>query len=420
MNIKSRICIVIVLFCLLPLTSCAQKPAVDLDKIFTFADEQTKRLLSELDHSGTEFPRSMHNDKKLKTNSLTSWTNGYFPGSLWYLYEYTKDQYWKDEALLWTHKLEPIQHYARHHDIGLVMYCSYGNANRILGNDLYKDVLVTTSKTLCSRFMPKAGIIRSWDRKISRKGTVWNCPVIIDNMMVIEILFYASKVTGDDYYKNIAITHANTTMKNHIRPDYSSYHVVNYDTVTGAILDKDTYQGFAKNSTWSRGQSWGIYGFTMMYRETKDAKYLETARKMADFFINHPNLPKDMIPYWDFNVEQPGYVSDYDYDATRFANGTPRDVSAAAVTCSGLIELSSFLGKDGKKYLNAAEKMLQSMSSPQYTSKAGENANFILDHYVGNMPVLEEVDKPSVYADYYYLEALLRYKRLLEGKKVVD
>ncbi len=412
------------------LLSCNTSPksVVDINKQFAFAAQQTEGLLKNLCDTALQFPLSINSDGNLKTVGIYNWTSGFFPGNLWYIYEYTQDPKWKEEALKWTHKLEPIQYFTRHHDIGFMMYCSYGNAYRITGNEAYKDILVNSAKSLCTRYYPDAGIIRSWNYRKSRKGYDWHCPVIIDNMMNIELLFFASKVTGDDYYKNIAISHAKKTIQNQLRDDFSSYHLVNYDTITGIATGKGTWQGYADNSTWSRGQAWGIYGYTLTYRETKDPEFLDVARKMADFFINHPNLPEDKIPYWDFNAGEEGYVPDFVYD-TNIYPVPPRDVSAAAVTCSALLELSTFLGEDGKKYYQTAEKMLQSMTSPTYMANKGENGNFMLKHFVGSLPAQAtakrnepgkgEVDNPCVYADYYYMEALLRYKRLLEGKTVI-
>ncbi|MGV3509260.1 MAG: glucuronyl hydrolase, partial [Sphingobacteriaceae bacterium] len=260
---------------------------------------------------------------------------------------------------------------------------------------------------------PTVGSIKSWDKVKSWDGkTVWEFPVIIDNMLNLELLFFASKETGDPSFKNIAIKHAETTMKNHLRPDFSSYHVINYDTQTGKIKHKETHQGFSDNSTWSRGQAWGIYGFTMTYRETKDKRFLETAKKMADFFLNHPNLPEDKVPYWDFNANQEGYVPQWKYDRSKYPV-TPRDASAAAITASALIELAQYLDRsEAEKYLEAAEDMLTTLSSPKYRAAPKEIGGFILKHSTGGVPSSAEVDVPLTYADYYYVEAMLRYKNL--------
>jgi unsaturated chondroitin disaccharide hydrolase len=252
----------------------------------------------------------------------------------------------------------------------------------------------------------------SWDGK-----TLWTYPVIIDNMMNLELLFYVSKLTGDPKYKNVAISHADKTMEYHFRDDYSTYHVVDYDSITGDVLHQQTNQGYADNSTWSRGQGWAIYGYALMYRETQDPKYLAHAKGSADFFIDHPNLPEDGIPYWDFNVEQEGYTADWDYERINTLDYIPRDASAASIAASGLLELSTYLeGEERQKYFSAAEHILKSLSSDDYLAKPGTNAGFILEHSVGSFPHNSEIDVPLIYADYYFLEALLRYKKISSTK----
>ncbi len=231
-------------------------------------------------------------------------------------------------------------------------------------------------------------------------------------MMNLELLFFASALTGDPTYRNAAISHADHTLKNHFRSDYSTYHVVDYDPNTGAVLHQQTNQGYADNSTWSRGQGWAIYGYTLLYRETKGSKYLEAAKKAADFYINHPNLPKDKVPYWDFNAGQEGYNPDVDY-ANRKLNYIPRDASAAALVSSALLELSTYAaGADGKRYYEFAESTLKSLSSNEYLAEKGTNGGFLLKHSTGSFPHKSEIDVPLIYADYYFLEALLRYKKL--------
>ncbi len=278
------------------------------------------------------------------------------------------------------------------HDLGFMMYCSFGNAYRLLKDPAYKEVLLTSARSLSTRFNPTVGCIKSWDHG------AFTFPVIIDNMMNLELLTWASRTSGDPSFAKIANTHANTTIKNHFRDDYSSYHVVDYDPVTGAVLQKKTHQGAADSSAWSRGQVWGLYGYTMMYRETKNKVYLNQAKHIADFILNNPQLPADMIPYWDFDA--PGIPN------------VPRDASAGAIAASALLELSRYAGgKDAARYWTAAEKMLTSLTSPAYLAKEGENNNFILMHSVGSLPHNSEVDVPLSYADYYFVEALLRYKQ---------
>ena len=360
----------------------------------------------------SRYPRTTKNGKIVATN-LRDWTEGFFPGCLWYIYEANKEQKWEELALKWTLPMEKLQYLKSHHDIGFLMYCSYGNAYRLTKNEAYKDILVQSAKSLCTRFSETTGCIKSWNYRESwDKKHKWFYPVIIDNMMNLELLYFASEVTGDPTYADIATKHADTTMKNQFRDDYSNYHVVNYVPETGEVEHRGTCQGYADNSAWSRGQAWAIYGYTMVYRMTKDEKYLDFAMKLADYWLEHDNLPKDMVPYWDFNAGQPGYT------AAEWINGrtldavVPRDASAAAVTCSALFELATFKG--GKKYYKPAVKTLKSLASDAYTAPLNTNCNFILKHSVGTIPHNNEIDVPLVYADYYYLEALHRYEASLK------
>ena len=288
------------------------------------------------------------------------------------------------------------------------MYCSFGNAYRLTGNEIYKDILVESARSLCTRFNEKIGCIESWNyRKAWNGKDEWFYPVIIDNMMNLELLYFASKVTGDTIFAHVANTHAETTARNQFREDYSNYHVVNYDEETGRVLHRATCQGFSDNSTWARGQAWAIYGYTMAYRETKRNDFLDMAVRTADFWLNHPNLPEDGVPYWDFNAGQEGYVPDWDYCPEQF-KVVPRDASAGAIAASAFLELADYI-PDGEKYAKAAEHILKSLSSPEYLAETGTNCNFILKHCVVSIPHGNEIDVPLVYADYYYLEALLRY-----------
>jgi unsaturated chondroitin disaccharide hydrolase len=331
--------------------------------------------------------------KQLVTSGTEPWVAGFYPRTLLELYEATKDSVLYNEALRKLKNLEKEQYDKTTHDLGFMMYCSFGNADRIHPKEDYKNILVNSARSLSTRFNKQVGCIRSWDSKPSE------FMVIIDNMMNLELLFAATRFTGDSSFYKIAVTHANTTMRNHFRVDYSSYHLVIYDPETGKVIKKQTVQGAADESAWARGQAWGLYGYTMMYRETKDPKYLAQANHIAHFILNNPNLPKDKIPYWDF-------------DAPAIPN-TAKDASAGAIICSALIELSKYVNKkDGKIYLASAETMLRSLSSPAYLSPVGENGGFILKHVTGNFPKNADIDVPLIYADYYYIEAMLRYKNL--------
>lgn len=382
-----------------------------------FAGRQINLMLKEVD-GDSSFPRTTDAGGKLISTNMYDWTPGFFPGSLWYAYEFSRDSSMKREAIEWTEKLEPLKDFTEHHDLGFMMYCSFGNAYRLTGKEVYKDYLVQAARSLSTRFDKKVGCIKSWNTFRSWHGTaLYHFPVIIDNMMNLELLFFATKVTGDSSYYRTAITHANTTLKNQFRKDHSSYHVICYDTITGKAIAKETAQGYADNSTWARGQAWAIYGYTMTYRETKDPKYLKAAVGMADWYLNNKNLPADMIPYWDFNIKDKGYKP----GVKSYANQTSldyRDASAAAITASGLFELSTYAGKNGKRYRDAAIKMLHSLAGPDYKASEGQNGNFLLKHSVGSIPHQTEIDVPLVYADYYFLEALHRYDQLLKGESL--
>ncbi|WP_294187515.1 glycoside hydrolase family 88 protein [uncultured Sphingobacterium sp.] len=413
---------IIFLYLVVTLFSCqqnnAQNPVASSDFVasdFALAKDQYQLLLGSRD-----FPRTLDTAGRVVGTDEWDWTGGFFPGALWYIYEYTKDPEVKANATIWTEKLEKAKDLTQHHDIGFVMYCAYGNALRLETNPdkikQYQQILVHSAQSALKRFDPKVGLIKSWNEKASWDGkTVWKYPVIIDNMMNLELLFFASELTGDPKYKHAAISHADHTLKNHFRSDYSTYHVVDYDPNTGAVTHQQTNQGYADNSTWSRGQGWAIYGYTLLYRETREDKYLEAAKKAADFYMNHPNLPKDRVPYWDFNAGQQGYRPDVDY-SNRKLKVIPRDASAAALVSSALLELSTYTsGADAKRYFDFAEGTLKTLSSSEYLAKRGTNGGFILKHSVGSMPHQSEVDVPLIYADYYFLEALLRYRNLAKA-----
>ena len=326
---------------------------------------------------------------KRRVCDIYDWTSGFFPGSLWYVYEFTGDEAVKAEAIKYTELLNPIREYTGTHDLGFMMNCSYGNALRLSPSDTIPAVLVETADNLCSRFDEGVGCIRSWD------FGHWNFPVIIDNMMNLDLLFSASKLTGDPKYKEVAVRHADTTMPNHFREDYTCWHVVSYNN-DGTVEMKETFQGKNHDSSWARGQAWAVYGYTATYRETGDRKYLDFAINIADMIMSKVTT-EDAIPYWD-------------YDAPVLAD-TPRDASAAAVTACGLLELSTF-APDGQKYFDYAEKILKSLSSDAYLAAPGENQGFVLMHSTGSLAHGSEIDVPLNYADYYYLEGLQRYMGL--------
>ncbi|WP_346237464.1 glycoside hydrolase family 88 protein [Niabella insulamsoli] len=385
----------------------------------SFAVGHLENMAASKDIEKLKFPRTINKEGKMISTSMYDWTPGFFPGSLWYGYEFNKDEKLKATATSWTEQLEPLQTFTRHHDLGFMMYCSYGNAYRLTGNESYKKILINSANALSTRFNAKTGCIKSWNSFKSWHGDkTYYFPVIIDNMMNLEMLFFASKVSGDPRFKNIAVKHAETTMKNHFRPDYSSYHVVCYDSVSGKVEAREAAQGFADNSTWARGQAWAVYGFTMTYRETKDPRFLKTAKGLANYFINNKSTPADHIPIWDFNAWQKGYQPGKNSNASKVPV-LYRDASAAAITASALLELSTYVpGAEASRYKQAAVDILHSLGSPAYRAPHGSNGDFILEHSVGSIPHNGEIDVPLVYADYYFIEALLRYQKILDGKKL--
>ena len=359
------------------------------------------------------FPRSTKADGSYRLENAKDWTSGFYPGSMWLAYELSGDEALAKEARRYTDRLEDIQYYTGNHDIGFMMYCSYGNGFRLTANPKYIPILVQSAKSLCKRYSYNVGCIQSWNarKSIGRKNT-WEYPEIIDNMMNLELLFWATQATNDSVYWDIAVSHAEKTMKNQIRSDFSSYHVVNYAPDTGEILHRQTAQGYADSSTWARGQAWGIYSFTMVYRYTKDERFLQTAINMADFFLNHKNLPNDCIPYWDFNAGEKGFNPDFEYVSSDY-KVIPRDVSAACIVASALFELCGYVSDINKKqtYYDMGIRILNNLSNNYYRAKEKENHGFLLKHSVGNLPGNNEVDVPLIYADYYFLEALIRYSK---------
>jgi rhamnogalacturonyl hydrolase YesR len=339
------------------------------------------------------FPRSMSvSTGIIKKVPSKDWTSGFFAGNLWQIYQLTGDARFKERAALWTAFIEKEKINDHSHDVGFKVFCSFGKGLEVENNAKYKAIVVKSAETLITRFNKKVGSIRSWDFN----KNIWDFPVIIDNMMNLELLFEASKLSGDLKYKDIAIQHANTTLKNHFRKNGSSFHVVVYDTISGAVKNKITFQGFSDESSWARGQSWAVYGFTMCYRYTKNKAYLKQAEATAKFYLNHKNLPADGIPYWDFNDSS--------------IPNAPRDVSAAAVMASAFVELYSYTKND--VYLNYTNKVINVLNSDKYVLNEAVNGPFILDHSTGNWPKNDEIDEPIVYADYYLLEAIIRKKAL--------
>ncbi|MCI6619097.1 MAG: glycoside hydrolase family 88 protein [Prevotella sp.] len=383
---------------LIPTGSHAQLAKADqvFNEDVTYATRQYSLMLDQIGTKGKiNNPKTIDKMGRMVLIPKDDWCSGFFAGNMWYLYQLTNDKKWMLQARRYTQALDSIQYLTWHHDVGFMIGSSYLNGYRLNPTNAYKKVIVQTAKSLCTRFRPGAGIIQSWnvDRGWqSQRG--WKCPVIIDNMMNLELLFEATKLSGDSTYWKVAVEHANTTMANHFRNDGSCYHVIDYDPQTGAVLHKQTAQGYADESGWARGQAWAVYGYTVCYRYTHDQRYLDRAVKTLSYMLGHKNLPDDLVPYWDF-------------DAPNIPN-EPRDASAAACIASALYELNGYLPDNG--YATLADRIMLSLSSPAYRAPIGKNGCFLLMHSVGSIPHNSEIDVPLNYADYYFLEALLRRK----------
>jgi hypothetical protein len=373
----------------------AQNNDFNADSQLNLALEQYEQMLAA--HSNIHLiPHSINKDGSPRDMPADWWCSGFFGGICWKLYDFSGASFWRKAANKWSMAVKKERFNTSTHDLGFMIYCPFGNGYQLTKRREYRRILLTAARSLASRFDPQRGVIKSWDTFHE-----YDYPVIIDNMMNLEFLFWAFHATGDSSYYRICISHADSTLKNHFRSDYSSFHVVCYGP-HGEVLARKTHQGYSDASAWSRGQAWGLYGYTVMYRETRNPKYLQQAEGIANFYMHHPNMPEDGVPYWDFNA--PGIPKE------------ERDASAAAIACSALLELQQW-ANEGKRneYIQFATKQLKSLSSPAYRSRKGENGNFLLKHSVGHKPGGIEVDVPLIYADYYYIEALQRYRHLREG-----
>lgn len=394
----------LLLACFASLTAYSEtksKPSPFIKKNIELAKAQLTHAIDVIEASGKCLnPVTLKEDGSVYYCGYSDWRSGFFPGSVWYLYELSGDSNFLPLAKKYTEAIKKAQNLTWHHDIGFIINCSFGNGLRLTNDTSYVNVMVQAAKSLATRFRPQAKIIQSWnvDRGwMSQRG--WQCPVIIDNMMNLELLFEATKLTGDSTYYKLAVAHADRTLAEHFRSDGSCYHVIDYSLKDGSVRNRHTAQGYGHESVWSRGQAWAIYGFTVCYRETGDKKYLNQAIKTFNMMKNHPRMPKDLIPYWDM-------------DAPNIPN-EPRDVSTASCIASALYEISTFNVPHAKSFKKYANKIMKSLSSPVYRAALGTNGNFILMHSVGSIPHNSEIDVPLNYADYYYMEALKR-KRDLE------
>lgn len=384
--------ILFLLNAILVFASCSREESMEqlTARVFDVASEQSLLMVQALGENDT--PKTYENGK-LVTASPEWWCSGFFPGVLWQIYDYNSDTRFRQLAEKETAKVESLKYVTDHHDVGFQINCSFGHQYRLTGDTRALEVMRTAAKSLTGAFTEEVGCIKSWP--FQREGFSWVYPVIIDNMMNLELLMLIGNMDNDDNLRHVAVSHADKTMENHFREDYTAPHLVDYDPQTGNVIKRITVQGLSDSSAWARGQAWALYGYVMMYQQTKDVKYLHWAQNIADMILTH--LPEDGIPYWDFNC--PNIPDTY------------RDASAGAVMASAYIALDG-LADNGKSYLQIAERQLRTLASEEYLSKVGENGGFILKHSVGSLPDDSEVDVPLTYADYYFLEALLRYRNV--------
>ena len=386
-------------FSLMILLGCSNQKVDQLQVLIDNCDKQLEfavQVITPLQNTELISPRTIENGK-LKMVQGKDWTSGFFAGNLWMMFELTGNEKWKTRALEFTLPLEEEKWDGGTHDLGFKMYNSFGKAYKITGNEEYKNILIQSAKTLATRFNPVVGCIRSWDHNSDK----WDFPVIIDNMMNLELLMWAAKETGNENFREIAVKHARTTMQNHFRNDYSSYHVIDYDPETGEVENRNTHQGYSDESAWARGQAWGLYGFTMMYRETGMEEFLLQADRIAGFILSQPGIKDGNIPYWDFNAPN---IPD-----------EPTDASAVAIITSALYELSAY-SENGEEYKEVAGRLFDTLSTPEFLAAVGENQGFLLKHSTGHLPGGSEIDVPLVYADYYYLESIIKRRNMEKNK----
>lgn len=368
-----------------------------IDKALQVSAAQLSSL-GEVYYDAEKFPRSWDpSTGEYKDFSYRDWTCGFYPGCLWLYYEMTGDEQYKALAEHFTDKVKDVPMMTHTHDVGFMVMCSYGHKYAVEGDEASREAIIQAARSLSTRYNPEIGLTRSWSF-----GKKWNYPVIIDNMMNLELLFKASELTGEESFRDIALSHADKTMLNHFRDDYSTWHVVSYND-DGTVECKNTHQGYSDDSRWSRGQSWGLYGYTMCYRFTGDKRYLDQAVGIAGLIMSLPTMPADLIPYWDYDA--PGIPDE------------PRDASAAAITASALLELQGMVDEPlAASYRDYACKILSSLCSKAYLSEPGTNGYFILKHSTGAASLGSEIDVAINYADYYFLEAIKRYKSLEANK----
>lgn len=383
-------------------------PQFDVNESLDYCVHQVERALEELKpHDYTMIPRNiLATDTQQGWNCREAipqeWCSGFWSGVLWMSYAHARQQEIPQAAALrqaaenYTITLDYMaERSAYDHDLGFIIINSFLKGYEYTGNAHYRDVALRAADTLATLCNPLAGTMLSWPRHISDYG---GHNTIMDNMINLELLFWAAENGGGNHLHDLAVAHAETTMKHHFRPDGSCYHVAIYDTLTGDFIKGVTHQGYSDESMWSRGQAWAIYGYTMVYRFTRDERFLTHARKVTDCYLNRlATTSDDYIPIWD--MDDPKGVK------------APKDASAAAIVASALIELSGYVpNAEGERYYTQAVAMLAELSSPRYRS--GEHNVAFLRHATGHHPAGSEIDASIIYADYYYIEALLRLKQL--------
>ena len=386
--------------------TAAQVPTLDVDKQLQYCHKQVKRALTELQQKDGSYDYTMEprnilkGDKQKGWNcrkaTAEEWCDGFWPGILWMDYRNTKDEAVRKAAEGYTESLKGIAYRPCYdHDIGFLMFCSYGKGYEVNHSQEYKNVILASADSLATLFNPIVGTILSWPREVKPRN--WPHNTIMDNMMNLDMMFWTAKNGGNKLLYDLAVTHAKTTMQNHFRPDGSCYHVAVYDTINGNLIKGVTHQGYADNSMWARGQSWAIYGYTMVYRYTHNKMFLDFAQKVTDIYIKRlKETSDDLIPLWDM-------------DDPRGVKGAPRDVSASCVVADALLELQQYVGGEkGEEYKQFAIQSLAQLSTDKYQS-GKKNVAFLM-HSTGHHPAGSEIDASIIYADYYYLEALNRMK----------
>lgn len=382
---------------------------LDVDKQLEYCHRQVGRALDELRQKDGSYDFSMEPRNILKGDRQKGWNcrkatpeewcDGFWPGILWMDYQNTRDEAVRKAAEGYTESLKGIAYRPCYdHDIGFLMFCSYGKGYEVNHSQEYKDVILASADSLATLFNPVVGTILSWPREAKPRN--WPHNTIMDNMMNLDMMFWAAKNGGNKLLYDLAVTHAKTTMQNHFRPDGSCYHVAVYDTINGNLIKGVTHQGYADNSMWARGQSWAIYGYTMVYRYTHNKVFLDFAQKVTDIYIKRlKETSDDLVPLWDMD------------DPRGVKGGAPKDASAACVVADALLELQQYVGGEkGEEYKLFALQSLAQLSTDRYQS-GKKNVAFLM-HSTGHHPAGSEIDASIIYADYYYLEALMRAKAL--------